>query len=241
MRNRQRHRGFSLTEVLLAVGTLAVGMIFISGTFLTGIHLSTIATERTIAAVVADEAFAKIRLYGIDMTDPNFTSNQLTRFETLNPIAQTEFAYPSTNTPTDKQYYWSALCRPVLSDPTNRLIQVTVLVSRKVGGGTTYPGGTSRPVPVQVAVSPASGSGNESRLTIANATEQAFINSGSTLLDNQTGLLYRVLERDADAPDTVVLDRNWQGGTGNSVWVVPPPVGGGRYPCIAVYQKLIAF
>jgi len=225
----------------LAVGTLAIGMIFISGTFLTGIHLSTIATERTIAAVVADEAFAKIRLYGIDITDPNFASNQLTRFVTLNPIAQTEFAYPSTNTTTDKQYYWSALCRPVLSDPTNRLIQVTVFVSRKVGSGTTYPSGTSRPVPVQVAVSAASGPGNESKLTITNSAEQTFINGGSTLVDNETGLIYRVLKRDEDAPNTVVLDRNWQGGAADSVWVVPPPVGGGRYPCIAVYQKLIAF
>ncbi len=242
MRNRQRHRGFSLTEVLLAVATLAVGMIFISGTFLTGIHLSTIATERTIAAVAADEAFAKIRLYGLDMTDPNFASNQLTRFEALNPIAQTEFAYPSTNTTTNKQYYWSALCRPVLSDPTRRLVQVTVFVSRRVGSATAYRGGALRPVPVQVAVSPASGTGGESRLAITNPAEQAFINGGSTLVDNQTGLLYRVLERDPDAPNTVVLDKDWQSGSAaGSVWVVPPPVGGGKYPCIAVYQKVISF
>ncbi|MHC4165348.1 MAG: type IV pilus modification PilV family protein [Planctomycetota bacterium] len=241
MTNRHRYRGFSLTEVLLAVGTLAVGMIFISGTFLTGIHLSTIATERTIAAVAADEAFAKIRIYGIGMTDPNFASNQLTRFEVLNPIAQTEFAYPSTNTRTGKQYYWSALCRPVLSDPTNRLVQVTVLVSRKVGSGTTYRSGTSRPVPVQVAVSPASGPGNGSRLAITNPAEQTFINGGSTLVDNQTGLLYRVLKRDPDAPNAVVLDKSWQSGAAGSVWVVPPPVGGGKYPCVAVYQRVISF
>ncbi len=241
MRNRQRHRGFSLTEVLLAVATLAIGMIFISGTFLTGIHLSTISTERTIAAVAVDEAFAKIRLYGLDLTDPNFASNQLTRFEVLNPIAQTEFAYPSTNTTTNKQYYWSALCRPVLSDPTNQLVQVTVFVSRKVGSATTFQGGTLRPIPVQVAVSPASGTGNESRLAITNSAEQAFINGGSTLVDNETGLLYRVLERDPDAPNTVVLDRNWQSGTSGSVWVVPPPISGGKYPCIAVYQKVMSF
>lgn len=241
MRNRQRHRGFSLTEVLLAVSTLAVGMIFISGTFLTGIHLSTIATERTIAAVAADEAFAKIRLYGLDMTDPNFASNELTRFEALNPIAENEFAYPSTNTPTDKQYYWSALCRPVAYDPTNRLVQVTVFVTRKVGSGTTYPSGTSRPVPVQVAVSAVANPGGESRLTITNAAEQTFINSGSTLVDHQTGLIYRVLDRDTEAPGTVVLDKDWQSGAASSVWVVPPPVGGGKYPGIAVYQRVISF
>ena len=58
MNNELKNSGFSLTEVLLAVGTLAIGMIFISGTFLTGIYFATIATERTIAAVAANEAFA---------------------------------------------------------------------------------------------------------------------------------------------------------------------------------------
>lgn len=241
MRKKQRHKGFSLVEVLLAVGTLAIGMIFIGGTFLTGIHLTTIATERTIAAVVADEAFAKIRLYGVDLTDPNLASNQLARFDALNPMTPSEFAYPSTNTQANKQFYWSALCRLAASDPTNRLVQVTVFISRKVSVGTTYPGGALRPVPVPVGVSLVSGTGNESRLAITNPAEQTFINGGSTIVDNQTGLIYRVLQRDADAPDTIVLDKNWQGTATDSVWVVPPPIGGGKYPCIAVYQKLIAF
>ena len=140
-----------------------------------------------------------------------------------------------------KQYYWSALCRPVISDPGNRLVQVTVLVSRKVGSTATYPGGALRPVPVRVAVSPASGAGNESRLVITNPAEQTYINGGSTLIDNQTGLIYRVLKRDPDAPNTVVLDKSWQSGAADSVWVVPPPVDGGRYPCIAVYQKVMSF
>lgn len=241
MRNKQRHNGFSLTEVLLAVGTLAVGMIFISGTFLTGIHLTTIATERTIAAVAADEAFAKVKLYGIDLADPNLALSQTTRFDAINTIAPSEFAYPSTKTPSAKQFFWSALCRLAPSDPSNRLVQVTVFVSRKIGAGTTYPGSTLRPVPVPVDVSVVTGLGNESRLTITNQVEQTFINGGSTIVDGQTGLIYRVLQRDADAPNTFALDKNWLGATNGTVWVVPPPIGGGKYPCIAVYQKLIAF
>jgi type II secretory pathway pseudopilin PulG len=241
MRNKQRHNGFSLTEVLLAVGTLSIGMMFISGTFLTGIYLTTISTERTIAAVAADEAFAKVRLYGIDLTDPNLVLSQATRFDAINAIPPSEFAYPSTKTPTAKQFFWSALCRLAPSDPTNRLVQVTVFVSRKVGVGTTYPGSTLRPVPVPVAVSVVAGLGNESRLTITNQVEQTFINGGSTIVDGQTGLIYRVLQRDTDAPNTFVLDKNWLGATTGTVWVVPPPIGGGKYPCIAVYQKLIAF
>ena len=103
MRKKQQYRGFSLTEVLLALGTLAIGMVFVGSAFLVGIHFTTIATERTIAAVAADEAFAKIRLYGVNPTDPNLTVSQPALFEALNPIAPDEFAYPSTKTPGQKQ------------------------------------------------------------------------------------------------------------------------------------------
>jgi hypothetical protein len=205
MRGRVRHSGFSLTEVLLAVGTLAIGMIFIGGTFLTGIYFSTLSTERTIAALVADEAFAKIRLYGIDPTNSSLASDQLVSFETLNPI------------------------------------QVTVFISRKIGSGTTYPpDGTTRPVPVQVGVS-TSGLGNQDQIAITTSAEQTYINNGSIIVDNRTGLLYRVMQRTPEAPNIVRLDKTWYGQTTDSVWVVPPPVGGGRNPCIAVYQKLISF
>jgi Tfp pilus assembly protein PilV len=96
--------GFSLTEVLLAIGTLAVGMLFIAGVFPVGIHFTTIASERTIAAVVTDEAFAKIRLYAtgnpIDANDDialgllgiGQLANCGPPIVNINPI---EFAYPS--------------------------------------------------------------------------------------------------------------------------------------------------
>ena len=240
MKKRRQYSGFSLVEVLLAVGTLAVGMIFISGTFLTGIHFSTISTERTIAAVVAEEAFAKVRLYGVNLTtDPNLAINQQIPFESLNLIADDdEFAYPSTKTLTGKHYYWSALCRPVYSDPANRLVQVTVFISRKVGSGIRYQGGAGRPVPVKVGLSGAVG---DRVLTITGNIQ--FINDGYTIVENGTGNIYRVVERGADPalPEQITLATNklWQGG--DSVWVIPPPVGGGKCPCIGVYQRLIRF
>jgi hypothetical protein len=238
MKKRRQYRGFSLTEVLLAVGTLAVGMIFISGTFLTGIHFSTISTERTIAAVVAEEAFAKVRLYGVNLTDPNLAVNQQTRFESLSLIAPDEFAYPSTRTLTEKHYYWSALCRPVYSDSVNRLVQVTVFISRKVGSITKYQGGEGRPIPVEVDVSGAIG---DRILTITGDIQ--FINDGYTIVENAAGNIYRVVERGVDPahPEQITLARDelWQGG--DSVWVIPPPVGGGKCPCIGIYQKLISF
>jgi prepilin-type N-terminal cleavage/methylation domain-containing protein len=58
----RKNNGFSLMEMLLSIGVLSVGMIFIAGVFPVAIHFSTVSTERTIAAVVADEAFAKIKI-----------------------------------------------------------------------------------------------------------------------------------------------------------------------------------
>ncbi|MBN2181390.1 MAG: hypothetical protein JW715_05715 [Sedimentisphaerales bacterium] len=241
MKLASKNKGFSLTEVLLAVGTLAIGMTFVSGTFLAGVYLSTISTERTIASVVADEAFAKVRLFDIDPTDPNLTTDGLIRYEMLNAeITSGEFAYPSTQTDYDKQYFWSALCRSAYPGSENRLVQVTVLISRRVGNNPTYPGGGNIPTPVEVGVSLGAGAeGN--KLVINNSNQWAYINDGYKIVDNRTGGIYRVLQRDPDSPNTIVLDRTWQGQSADSVWVVPPPVNGGRNPVVAVYQKLIRF
>jgi len=253
MNNEQRtmnyeltKNGFSLTEVLLAVATLAIGMLFIAGTFLVGIHFSTIATERTIAAVAADEAFAKVKIYGVNVS--SLSPNQQTPFTSIDP---NEFAYPSTNTVAEKQYYWSALCRRVGSDP-NRSVQVTVFVCRKVGSGTKYwvrnpdrtlSVGSPHPIPIPVKVSQVS----PNELSIIDdlndgIDERTFINDGYTIVDNQTGQIYRVVKRYAPPDDErmILLDRPWVGGATGLVWVVPP-VGGGRYPCIAVYQKIMRF
>jgi len=254
MRRLRDYRGFSLTEVLLAVGTLAVGMIFISGTFLTGIHFSTIATERTIAAVVADEAFAKVEIYG------NTRSGLLSGLYTgscfdfndvvLPPLY--EFAYPSNGNFDEKQYFWSALCRAMYPGSVNRLVQVTVLVSRKIGANTQYPDPANPlnrnlsvpfPRPIEVGVSGAPG---DNFLRI-EAGREAFINDGCTIVESSSGRIYRVLERYAPPDKNLIrldrplpagqIDTPWSG----SIWVIPPPVGGGRYPCIGVYQKVIDF
>ncbi len=261
VRKLRKNNGFSLTEVLFAVATLAIGMLFIAGTFPVAIYFSTIATERTIAAVVADEAFAKVRLYAIG--SPNDPDDDIgmsylrehwqtqTRFNDANAfpaafgIDPIEFAYPSVPGIhiSEKKYYWSALCRRV--DLTTELVQVTVFVSRKIGSGTMYIGGQNRPVPVPVEVEVyGTPGGDELSINFVDPVEKTFINDGYTIVDDETGQIYRVLERYA-APDDnrIQLDRPWVPGVvlPDKVWVVPPPANGGRYPCIAVYQKVIRF
>jgi prepilin-type N-terminal cleavage/methylation domain-containing protein len=246
-----KNHGFSLTEILIAVGILAVGMTFVAGVFPAGIYLTTIATERTIAAVATDEAFAKIRIYDVNLASAQWPAGPTSHCVDFNEVSSVvidpcEFEYPSTNTAAEKQYCWSALCRRAGPDP-NRLVQVTVFVSRKTGPNLKYPappvgsGTIDWPRPVKVSVVQGV-SANELRIT----GDKRFINDGCTIVDDKIGRIYRVLERYKSPDDTILLDRNWEGTPGD-VWVVPPPVTGtppvpnGRYPCIAVYQKPIGF
>ena len=266
-KSRSSNNGFSLTEVLLAVGTIAVGMLFIAGVFPVAIHFTTIASERTMAAVVADEAFAKIRLYGVIADFNSWPVPPAAACVDFRDVANgvinlDEFSYPSDpNIDIDrKQFYWSALCRlpegRYLTNDPNRLVQVTVFVCRKVGSGAAFwyrdppaPPAlitVANPVPVWLNVSQPVGFSPDS-LLVGDAipsdfvNEAAFVNDGYTIIDNVTGQIYRVLERDAITPDRIILDRRWQGGLTGAVWVVPPPIGGGRNPCIAVYQRVIRF
>ena len=255
MIEERRQSGFSLMETLLAVGTLAIGLLFVGGTFLAGIYFTTVSTERTIAAVAANEAFAKIRIFD-DPNDPNnpndlsdtnwaaVTSFEQVLYETISPLDPNdpntwkEYSYPSDDSDLSaRQYYWSALCRrPGVG---SNLVQVTVFVARKSGGALLYPGDHTRPVPVKVPVEQIAGRS----LRILDPDQGAWINEGDPIVDDATGMIYRVLDRQpessaADAPQVIRLDRNWTGGLG-AVWVVPPPLNGGRPPTVAVYQEIL--
>ncbi len=275
VKNKPKNSGFSLTEMLLAIGILSVGMVFIAGVFPVAIHFMTVSTERTIAAVVADEAFAKIKLYahpdpaGPDTNEINLTALPIAghayfRDKRIFPVMayidpNEEFTYPSTDTDiSQKHYCFSALCR--LTAPNSRLVQVTVFINRKTGpilryyapnilpdpgtagyGVVDFSKAVDWPRPVKVAVDVATRS-NELRIDYTNAKEKTFFNDGCRIVDNAAGRIYRVMERYAPPNDNLVLlDGDWQGGPHGYVWVVPPPVNGGRYPCIAVYQKEIRF
>ncbi|MHC4646660.1 MAG: type IV pilus modification PilV family protein [Planctomycetota bacterium] len=259
MKHRLKNRGFSLTEVLLALGALTIGMICVAGVFPVGLHFSTIATERTVAAVVADEAFAKIRLFAQHRDFPldanDFLPDRSARFEqvvqamygAVGAIDPNEFLYPSTRRDrAEKQYLWSAICRR----DGLRGVQITVFVYRRLNAAAQYWARTDRdnaalwqaPSPVPVYVSVDSGADYElviNDLVPADAIDEvSFINDGCTIVDDVTGEMYRVTERN---DNVALLDKLWRGALQGQVWAVPAPVDGGRYPCIAVYQKVVRF
>jgi len=233
----------------MAVGTLAVGLLFIAGTFMTGIFFATVSTERTIAAVAANEAFAKIQLYGLDWTDPDLDPNAPGFIAYKPDIAMEwrEHLYPSTADTSLSQYSWAALWKPVSA----HLAEVTVFISRQVGTVRSVDANlpfeeSNLPRPVRVEVEQdAAQDTDELEITdtapTGSVVENTVIDDGSTLVCDETGQIYRVLERYADRPGVIRLDRPWEEPDDAAVWVIPPPASGGRNPFVAVYQRVLRF
>lgn len=245
----------------MAVGTLAIGLTFIAGAFLTGMYLATFSSERTIAAVAAEEAFAKMQIFGLDLNDPNLKTTGFTVYEDLTSLPSDEMLYPSIRQEARTQYSWAVICRQVAD--SGDLVQCAAFVSRETGRNSSYwkrENGTGaprldtydRPRPVRLnIVRDATGYAND-EIALQDAIpgdvvdERTFVSEGSILVDDATGQLYQVLERSVDKPERVRLDRPWEGGaiapqTGGWVWVVPPATTGGRNPGVAVYEKILKF
>ena len=278
MRNERRY-GFSLMEVLLAIGVLAIGMLFVAGTFPVGIFLTSSATEQTIAPIVADEAFAKIRIYslsesnsvtqlkihgGIKLAELRFGKATETKpfqrnfvidFNDIVNKGETnerkfslsEQLYPSIPPHQESYYQWSALMRRVQDTPDANYagkipVQITVFVSHKANGALKYPNpdGTTNdlswPEPFNLAVSYAVAKKRE--ITIDDTTIQNYINADSTIMEDSTGNIYRVLDRN---DNVIMLDRDWMGDNSSTIWVIPPAVGGSKSPCVGVFQRIIKF
>jgi len=210
---------------MISAGILAVGFVLIAGSFSVGTKLTAVATERTIGLAAAEEAFAKIRLYGVDFAlgsppwpevigvveHSQSIDFDLVKNTDFDAALINEYEYPSTHLVDRKKYRWSALCRYL---GVNKL-QVTVFVCRIPGLGVQYPEvagdgtltGLTTEYPAAIRVkrlTPAVGTELDNIINI-DITDPAipvgievekYVTAGSTLVDDRTGTLMYVTGRD---------------------------------------------
>ena len=230
MKRTRQNIGFSLTEVLLAVATLSVGMLFVGGTFILGIHYSQISTEQTLSELAAQEANVMVRLH-LDPNDLNVGSQR--DFSLLDYNMPPDYPwYPSiVDADKDPQYHWSALCRRI--DPIHPEVAVTVLVSR-----------------VAPAVAPELAEtlfAIRSGKFIATSDGSDWLHHGAFVVDDATGRfarVWRTSEEDRAAGHQWELRPLWDKNatsadeTERTMWMVRPPTGQGKSPCIYVEPML---
>lgn len=222
----------------MAVGILSIGMMLVATMFPAALYLTTVASERTMAAIVADEAFAKIQLFGLKSYPADV--NDYNDVTLMNAI---EFSYPPVDPCTNtRQYYWSALFKPISTDPNDGYL-VTVFVARKTSPNHKYYGGGDsgkRPKAVLVDVIVRTDPNDELQISDGN---EMRVNPPTTVLDDATGKIYRVIERKIDEPNVVQLDRAWENAPSSPdrIWLVPPPQSGGKNADIEVFQRIMRF
>lgn len=252
MKMKFKHTGFSLVEVLMAVGILTVGLLLVATMFPAAIYMTTVASERTMAAIVADGAFAKIQIYDVNgitstLNDPCNCYDWGDGMEAASSIDVNEFSYPPVDpNGGSSQYFWSALYRKTDNNSDSAEYQITVFVARRMNSGLTYEsgsvaagysGGNTWPMLMELDAT-----GSQDSLTLnINGDDEKLVNPSVTIVDNATGKLYAVVKRGEDNDDKkITLDRPLESAV-TSIWLIPPPESGGKNAGVEVYQRIIKF
>lgn len=261
MADKLKNNGFSLTEVLMAAGILCIGIMLVATMFPVGIYLTTVASERTMAAIVADQAFAKIQFYGIKdpFHSPNICYDYFSIYNFMGvpvgKIAQDEILYPSVDPALNiRQYSWSVLCKKLNSDLTDNSYLITVFVSRKTSPNLKYaqnalfdPDNTVD-WPMLIVADVHRGTINNELAIDWGAEEYVNPPPSTIIIDNASGRIYRVVGR---KDNVFQLDRDWDSDTAepSKIWFLPSPaiVSGGKLqahgnnPDVEVFQRIIRF
>ncbi|HBG25706.1 MAG TPA: hypothetical protein DDX75_01265 [Phycisphaerales bacterium] len=254
MKSVIKNSGFSLTEVLMAVGVLSIGIMLVATMFPAALYLTTVASERTMAALVADQAFAKMQLYGFihqDKDEDRYTRYKFRMVDQENKIDPNEFIYHIDGSG-QPQYSWEALCRKLNDDANDMRYSVKLYISRKTSPNLKYTvalgmagdvNSVTWPMPVPINVQYTS----PDKLTMEYEAEK-FINPppATIVMDYNSGRLFRIINRE---DNEVTLDRSWDKDISNQnikIWLLPSPVDStgkptGKNPDIEVFQRIIDF
>jgi prepilin-type N-terminal cleavage/methylation domain-containing protein len=257
-RNNQhrRRRGFTLTEVMIAMGVFILGMSAVAAIFPAGILLQQRTQDRVLSRHVADSAQSTILGSGVQGEDLSGTGgafdpdegHDLTPIHNLEDQSATgspEFwpigvrSYPSDVSPANAGYVWIPMIRDRDrgTDDGERWWQLYACVLKR-DPNATYGGGNTAPGLENVS----SFSKQDETAEIGGADKDTFkftggVNAdefavGDQIIDNE-GRVFTVVRVNTSKNSITV---NGRVGSSDSFWYAPPPDGGGASPM----QRIIA-
>ncbi len=214
----------------MAITTLAVGMLFVGGTLAVAVHLSVASNDQVMGCLVAGDALAKIRLYGMEtggLSDQHMTEYTEEKLPQYWTEAQRKAMLQDCNTYAvegniDKTYYCRVLYKASSDPDQNDVIDVAVFVIRDKES-------TLRSV--EVTALPGS---DQIELTVDRLVH------GTRIVDDASGQVYRVFR--SNTTNSMRLDRPWNGQEGNVlVWTVEKKEkeGASPNPLITVIKDYI--
>ena len=254
MKLKIKNNAFSLTEVLMAAGILCIGIMLVATMFPVAIYLTTVASERTMASIVADEAFAKMQLYGMNVESGDQDTFTVYSWRMEDEIDEIEFTYPSVDPQGGcRQYSWAAVCKKLNNDSGDMRYLVKLYVARKTSPNQKFYASAllsdantlDWPVPIPITV--AKNASNELLMKWNKNGVEEYINPppSTSIIDCASGRIFRIIGRD---DKFLTLDRDWDKDLKDPCAVLFLPAGigsdkkpSGRNPDIDIFQKIIDF
>ncbi len=225
--------GFSLIEMLFAIGILGLGLIMVAATFPVAVKWTAQNAQSTIGQVLAQKALAYIKTqYGVGSL---YAPPASPTWQLLTGTNWYGF-HPSSSGPANSIYYWTACIRPdpagapTPTPPTSSgtLYDLYIFVFNKGDVNNTYPGTPPSKVPILFTGKLA---GNPSTTPFP---------LGSIGVDLNTGQVFRKI---VNAGGTITMS-GWPGSIipppSEPVLYAPPALNQASSPLIYVYVTTVS-
>lgn len=232
---KPRRRGFTLTEIMIAMGVLAVGMAMVAGALHAGIQTHIRTIDDIMRQLIGDNALAIVQASLRHSPSNGITDKYMTGSPTGPFIAPANLTFPtnSNNTPYGAVVFIKARLLEsggYANDYDLLIVPYTIVLES--GSGNTFGVVTPRALNSCKIVT----SGGVSKITV-NVGDAQFLTTGSAVINPAKGQVSLVEGKDGNNNNIFVLSNNMDDAA-NVTTLVPP--NGCRLECSKAVQTKTA-